>query len=154
MKKQDVQYIVEKLPVLRDFIIYASEILSTPKEYADNVVNRAEMQTMQLLAASPGIKISDLALRRGRTLSAASRIVDILVGKGYVEKRKMPDNKKNICIFLTSKGEDIVAHYTECDKEKLEREAELLLEKYTVQQLDLFFDIAQTMHNIVREEEE
>ena len=150
--REDVQRVVEMMPVLKNFILTASEILSAPKEYGDSKVNSAEMQTLNLVAQKPGVKITDIATDRGRSLAAASRKVDRLVEKGYLEKRKLSDNKKNICLFLTDQGQRIADHYMQCDCDKLAKEAEHLLDIYTLEEIEKFFEMVKTMQQIVEEE--
>ena len=152
MYNDDVIRVMEMMPQLRDFIVTVSDIISVPKEYADYKISTVELQILRIVEESPGLKITDIAQSRERTLSSASRKVDRLVEKGLLQKRKLPGNKKNICLYLTSQGQEVVRNYYKCDREKLAAEAEKLLEKHTIEQIEEFFEIIGTMQKIVEDE--
>ena len=93
----------------------------------------------------PGIKITELAKYWGRTKGMVSCIVGKLESRGLVEKRKTPDNKKNIRLYLTEKGEKFHQQHMEYDlmeMQKLFSPVELVCSE---KEIESFFKVAENI---------
>ena len=101
------------------FVMYASDDYNTPHDYGTgSILNRVEMHTLAMIAAAPGICITDVARMWNRTLGAASKNVNRLCSKGYVEKRKLPGNDKTIHLHPTPEGEKLAKLHRQFDLEQ------------------------------------
>lgn len=54
------------------------------------------------------LRLTDLAERAGLSLSRVSRIVDILEGRGLVERRRCPEDKRARHVGLTPAGAELL----------------------------------------------
>jgi DNA-binding MarR family transcriptional regulator len=57
----------------------------------------------------PGVTVSDLARHCGTVKSHCSKTVDVLVRKGYVEKRADPDDQRLLRVYVTGSGTELMA---------------------------------------------
>lgn len=77
-------------------------------DYGNGIsLSRAEMQTIMLLHAHPGIGVTALAKHRGITKGAASQLVYKMTGRGLIEKRGSPASDAQVCLFLTPLGQEV-----------------------------------------------
>ena len=69
-----------------------------------DLLHCSEIHTMMVIGKRPDINITDLAAALGITKSAISQMINRLAGKNLVEKRRNPDNDKEILLRLTPHG--------------------------------------------------
>jgi len=76
---------------------------------ADGPAERAERARRKLLGAV-GAKepatLNEVSAAVGRGAPAVSRAVDVLVRAGLVERTQDPDNRRRLCLRLTSSGRE------------------------------------------------
>ncbi|NBJ99684.1 MarR family transcriptional regulator [bacterium 1xD8-48] len=121
------------------FVMYASDDYNTPHDYGTgSILNRVEMHTLVMIAAAPGICITDVARMWNRTLGAASKNVNRLCSKGYVEKRKLPGNDKTIHLHPTPEGEKLAKLHRQFDLEQGTAALNHLLKAHTAKELETF----------------
>ncbi len=72
-----------------------------------------EVSYLSEIHINSGISLVDLSKKMGVTKSAVSQIVSKMCKKGYIEKRKSVDDKRESNLYLTESIERI---YTENDK--------------------------------------
>lgn len=53
--------------------------------------------------------LGDLARELDVTMSSASQMIERLVGQGLVDRRQDADNRRQVCIRLTLRGEQLIA---------------------------------------------
>jgi DNA-binding MarR family transcriptional regulator len=68
---------------------------------------------MRLLAARDGLKSSEVAARGWWTAGTVTSLVDTLVRDGYVERRRDPDDRRVVRLYLTEQGRHKVAESIE-----------------------------------------
>ncbi len=61
---------------------------------------------MEQLELEDGLRLTDLAARAGITVQSMGELVDDLEGKGYVERRPDPDDRRAKRIYLTDRGRE------------------------------------------------
>ena len=131
--------------MLRDvyrFIFNAYQEYGAPRDYGIGTpLNMVEMQTLAMIYREPGVCVTDVAKRWGRTLGAASRNVDRLCKKGYVEKRKLPDNDKTVHIYPTELGKKLGEFHEEYESKKIDIMLEMLLSRHTEEELYAFHSV-------------
>src|SRR5262249_33817604 len=69
----------------------------------------AGLGVMRLLAARDGLKSSEVAARGWWTAGTVTSLVDTLVRDGYVERRRDPDDRRGVRLYLTQQGRHNVA---------------------------------------------
>jgi DNA-binding MarR family transcriptional regulator len=88
------------------------------KEHAKRgvVLSMQQGGLMMFISHHPGCSLSDMAKRVGTTSSAASKVVDGLVERGFVQRETDPDDRRRITLSLTEAGQ--------ADKDSVDRMAE------------------------------
>ena len=80
---------------------------SLPHHYGNYILFQAEGDIISLIAAYPGITVTDLSNILKKTTSACSQSVRKLCDKGLVEQRRNSANKRLYNLFLTAEGEEL-----------------------------------------------
>ena len=108
MSTQLLQQIWEAQDTAYDLM---SEYDSLPHHYGENIMYQAEGHIIDLIAAYPGITITDLSNILKKTASACSQIVRKLKEKGWVEQSRNRDNNRQYNLYLTQTGEQVYADH-------------------------------------------
>ena len=82
--------------------IYAAVVAGT----AVDDLRPAHGNAMEQLELEDGLRLTDLAARAGMTAQSMGELVDDLEGKGYLERRPDPDDRRAKRIHLTSRGRE------------------------------------------------
>lgn len=72
-------------------------------------VSGAQLWAMAQIAATPGMKVSDLARALAVHQSTASNLLEKLETARLVERHRIKDDRRVVRLVLTSKGKEIVA---------------------------------------------
>ena len=67
------------------------------------------VRAMGVLRKRPGSTLSGLAGQLALTLSATSRLIDVLVAKGYVAREVPAHNRRTVALHLTPAGTEVHA---------------------------------------------
>jgi DNA-binding MarR family transcriptional regulator len=67
-------------------------------------ISLAGLGVARLLAAHDGLKSSEVAARGWSTPGTVTSVVDTLVRDGYVERRRDPDDRRVVRLYLTDAG--------------------------------------------------
>jgi DNA-binding MarR family transcriptional regulator len=67
-------------------------------------ISPAGLGVVRLLAARDGLKSSEVAARGWSTPGTVTSVVDTLVRDGYVERRRDPDDRRVVRLYLTEQG--------------------------------------------------
>lgn len=84
-----------------------NEYDSLPHHYGEDTLYQAEGDIVNLIAAHPGITVTDLGEILKRTVSACSQIVRKLRAKGLVEQTRNPENNRLYNLALTESGRKV-----------------------------------------------
>ena len=134
MNSMELNQLCQWADDLYQFVMVMMDHMKQPRDYGTGkILNMVEIHTLSMISESPGICISDVAKRWNRTLSAASRNIDRLAAKGYVEKKKTDGNGKTVHLYLTEKGQNLADLHRAYDLEKTEKFARLLARKYSME---------------------
>lgn len=134
------------------FTEVAMEALRHPHDYGTGeLLSMVEMHTLERIAETPGMRVSDVARLWNRTLGAASRNVDRLQSKGLVDKVKLPDNQKNVRVYPTEKGRELCRLHRTYDRRELDELARTMLEKYSVEELETFYRVLHSLREVFEE---
>jgi DNA-binding MarR family transcriptional regulator len=95
-----------------DAIMRAAEVMvSVVAESAlsvDDVVSAPQLRILVLTANRGPITVGTVANALGVHASNATRLVDRLVGRGLVDRRDAPQDRRTVILSLTPKGHDLV----------------------------------------------
>ena len=84
-------YYVQLMDDVYRFVMCSMDDYNAVHDYGTGkVLNMVEMHTLSMIADDPGLRVTDVAKMWNRTLGAASKNVNKLCVKGYVEKKKLP----------------------------------------------------------------
>jgi DNA-binding MarR family transcriptional regulator len=75
------------------------------RKEAPKELSMQQFRAMRGIERLEGPSVSQLAERMGTTLSAASRLVEGLVEKGYVERETAGDDRRRLVLGLTEQGQ-------------------------------------------------
>ena len=70
--------------------------------------------TLTLIARNPGISQTELSLAAGRDKSSLTPVVEDLVRRGMVERRRMRDDRRAYRLNLTAAGKKTLTQLTRC----------------------------------------
>lgn len=101
---------------LSDTLFYALEkAIKSYRQFAQANIDRAGVDitidqwlVLITLRDNPGISLQQVGVIVFKDLASVSRIVQLLVDKGYVRRRAHPDDGRRLALSLTSVGRRIV----------------------------------------------
>ena len=133
-----------KADVIYKFALLYNDFISEKNDYGTGEsVTMVEVHTLTTIEEYPGITISELAESCNRTKGAISQIASKLKGKGLIKKSQINGNEKNVHLFATEKGITLSQKHKTYDSREVSKTIDLLLEKYTIQEIDAFFKVAE-----------
>ena len=140
----DMSYYMKLMEDVHRFIVYTSEDNYLPRDHGyGRFLNMVEIHTLELIVQHPGICVTEVAKVWNRTLAAASKNVNRLCEKGYVEKRKHPGNDKTVHLYPTEIGLELAQDHMRNDRKRLSNVMDILSEKYT-EEMKIFHKILLT----------
>ena len=133
------------------FVFDIMDHVKKPHEYDVGIVlNMVEMHTLALIAKQPGISVGDVAKYWNRTMSAASRNVERLADKGYIEKRKQDGNAKTVHLYATELGRKLAEHHSAFDAKEMEAFAKFIDQRCTAEDLAHFVRVMKIIQEFYR----
>lgn len=70
--------------------------------------------TLTLIARNPGISQTELSLANGRDKSSLTPVVEDLVRRGLVERKRMDSDRRSYRLSLTGAGKKVLTNMTRC----------------------------------------
>ena len=70
--------------------------------------------TLTLIARNPGISQTELSLANGRDKSSLTPVVEDLVRRGLVERKRMDNDRRAYSLNLTPGGKKVLTNMTRC----------------------------------------
>lgn len=70
--------------------------------------------TIEALAQNGMLTMNKLSQELGVTVSTMTRIIDVLLRDGNVDRRDNPDDRRQVCIELTPKGKSLAEKLRQC----------------------------------------
>lgn len=141
-----------EMNLIYQFILTGSDNMGRPLDYGTGkILNMVEMHTLSMISESPGICISEIARLWNRTLGAASRNVDKLQNKGYIEKKKIKGNNKTIRLYPTEKGQKLAELHKQFDDKKIRSLTEEVLKLHTPEEIKAFFSVLKQLTELIKE---
>ena len=73
--------------------------------------------TLTLIARNPGISQTELSLAAGRDKSSLTPVVEDLVRRGQVERKRMRNDRRAYRLNLTAAGKKVLTNLTRCARQ-------------------------------------
>jgi len=73
--------------------------------------------TLTLISRNPGISQTALSLAAGRDKSSLTPVVEDLVRRGLVARKRMRDDRRTYCLNLTAAGKKTLSQLTRCARQ-------------------------------------
>jgi DNA-binding MarR family transcriptional regulator len=70
-------------------------------------VNIPQYRTLMYLRRTPGASLSEVAEHLGITLPSTSKLVNVLVERGLIDRQSCPADRRRITLMLTPKGQGL-----------------------------------------------
>ena len=141
----DISYYKQLADDVHQFIVSTSEDNHLPRDCGNGrFLNMVEIHTLELISVRPGICVTEVAKVWNRTLAAASKNVNRLCEKGYVEKRKHPGNDKTVHLYPTEAGMELARDHMQSDRKQLSDVMDILSKKHTDEELQTFHRVLLT----------
>lgn len=132
----------QNLNLVNRFVLLYSDYMSKARDYGTGEkLHMVEVHILASIAENPGIYPTALARMWDRTKGAISQTVSRLAAKGYVEKRPVAGNHKQIALYPTDKGWELAEAHRAYDMRGLWANQEFLLAACTQEELDVFYKV-------------
>lgn len=142
MERQEFDKISHWADDMNQFVMVMMDHMKAPSDYGTGtVLNMVEMYTLAMIAERPGLCVGEVAKLWNRTMSAASRNIDRLCAKDYIEKKKLDGNAKNIHLYVTEKGQKLADLHRRKLNEETARFAEYIQTKCSTEEMEEFFRV-------------
>jgi DNA-binding MarR family transcriptional regulator len=96
-------------------------------------VTMSQAKVLYLVAASQGLRMSELAVRLGVSISTTSGVVDRLVDHGYLARHDDPADRRQVVVTITPTGSAHLERFRELNAAQMRR----LLERLGDSELDV-----------------
>lgn len=101
-------------PIERATRLFFTRVMaSVAKMLQDESLTVAQIAAVFLIDQRGSARVNDLAEPLGLSQSAASRMVDALVERGWVDRQEDPTDRRARVLRLTAEGEQFVARLSE-----------------------------------------
>lgn len=142
-----------KADMLYRFVIMYSDYIAEKHDYGTGeLLTMAEAHTLASIVDNPGITVTKLAEYWKHTKGAISLTTRKLEEKGYLERRQMNGNAKNVHLFPTQKGESFNLQHRIYDSIEVSGTIQDLLKSCTLEEIDTFFKVVEQYIVILRED--
>lgn len=150
MDERMIDEVVSNMGLIYSFAMMGAYNMFNPRDLGTGEeLTVIEIHTLSMIVQHPGICISDVAHMWNRTPGAASRNVDRLQQKGYIEKRKLPGNQKTIRLFPTEAGAHLAELSRKADRERISMVMESMLKRHTPEEIRTFFSVLSDANELI-----
>jgi DNA-binding MarR family transcriptional regulator len=74
----------------------------------------SQCYTIEALARERALSMHELSRNMGVTMSTMTRVIDILVRDGVVDRKSSSEDRRIVCVELTAKGTDLARKLRDC----------------------------------------
>lgn len=119
--RQKVKVVREVLGSSTVFSTAVDEVMEAElRRITRDPVTLSQVKLLSLLARGEAYKVSDVALFMGVSNAAASRAVDRLVQRGYVDREESPTDRRAVELSVTQKARRLLAKFRAATDQILE----------------------------------
>jgi DNA-binding MarR family transcriptional regulator len=91
------------------------------RDVAGDRLTFGQLKLLKLVSMTRAASLSDLAAFFGVSVAAASKAVNRLVGRGFLERSEAPDDRRAIALSVTREGGRVLARYNRARDRKLRK---------------------------------
>lgn len=151
--KAEIDQIYARLSLRADklyrFVMCYSDYINEARDYGTGqLINMVEIHTLTMIESQPGITVSDLAKRWGRTKSAVSQNIKKLEAKGLVYKIRDEENAKILHLYSTEEGIRLSTAHKLFDIMDIMQTQNDLLRTCSVEEIDTFYKVLNEYYNL------
>lgn len=152
MNCDQLEETISRAESLYTFVMVATDNMHRQRDFDGTILSMVEIHTLSMIVRFPGISVSEVADKWNRTVGAVSRNVDKLCRRGYVEKKKLPDNQKTIHLYATDQGVKLAQRHQEHDRAEIAGMMEQKLQAHSETDLNTFWSVLDTLRRIIQED--
>lgn len=131
-----------KANAVYNFVMLYSGYMSEQHNYGVGIpINMVEVHTLTAIEENPGITVSQLASLWQRTNSALSQTATKLEKKGYIIRRKDPNNARNVHLYATKEGTELSLAHKSYDVLTVTQTLHELSQMCSMEEIDHFFRV-------------
>ncbi len=109
-----IQRVVDFLGSAQVFTSTVNDLMADQlKDISRSEVTFSQLKLLKMVAATGGYSVSNLAQFMGVSTAAASRAVDRLVRRGFVDRAEASDDRRAVQLSLTDAGCELLSRYDE-----------------------------------------
>ena len=112
-----------------------------------------EAHMLNSIVQTPGTNVTELAQRWERTPGAVCQTLSKLDKKELIERRKAPDNNKNVLLYPSPLGLTVNQAHMMYDISDITSTTQELLGKCSVEEIDAFYKVLGAYLDIIRKEQ-
>lgn len=127
--------------LLYEFVLLYHNYIYAQHTYEAENCNMIEIHILTCIDDSPGITATQLAKMWHKSKGAISQTIKKLVDGGYVEKRYLNNNEKNLCLYVTDKGKRLSNVHKAYDVADITQTTAYLIEKCGEEDFDAFYRV-------------
>lgn len=137
----------EMMETLYEVSRYIASYESVPRKYGtEDELYMVEAHTINLIGDKTQTTITQLTEYTNKTKGAISQMVDKLVKKGMVKKRRNPLDNREVVIELSEKGQIVYQYHKELDKVEY-RSILNRLEQFSTEDLLMYTKISSLIYD-------
>lgn len=127
--------------LLYEFVLLYHNYIYSQHTYEAENCNMIEIHILTSIDDSPGITATELSKMWHKSKSAISQTIKKLVSAGYVEKRLLDNNEKNLCLYVTEKGKRLSNIHKAYDVADITQTTAYLTEKCGEDDFNAFYRV-------------
>lgn len=132
----------EKANAVYNFVMLYSGYMAEQHNYGVGIpINMVEVHTLTAIEENPGITVSQLACMWQRTNSALSQTATKLEKKGYIIRRRDPNNARNVHLYATEEGTELSLAHKSYDALNVTQTLHELSQLCSMEEIDNFFKV-------------
>lgn len=135
-----------------DFILNGYDNMQLEQEYDGVKLNTIQIHTLIMVDKNPGINVTDISRMWGHTRSAASKNISRLAADGFIEKRKISGNDKEIRLFATEKGQRAARQHIAYDRQAIDTLVNGVSRNCTSEEMSAFFKVMRYLNKGIKGE--
>lgn len=127
--------------LLYEFVLLYHNYIYSQHSYEAEDCNMIEIHILTSIDDSPGITATELSKIWHKSKSAISQTIKKLVSGGYVEKRFLDNNEKNLRLYVTEKGKRLSNIHKAYDVADITQTTAYLIEKCGENDFNAFYRV-------------
>ena len=140
--------------MLYQFVMTYADYIHEARDYGTGLpINMVEVHTLTMIEDNPGITVSDLARRWGRTKSAVSQNVKKLMLHGLIRKERSTVDAKILHLYPTEAGVRLSTAHKAFDNQDILETRQALLHTCSEEEIETFYKVLDAYYKLFLDED-